>query len=46
MRGGVRQNGSKKSKPIPTLPYGARLKSWPIPALRPLWGKENPHKAK
>ena len=38
MQGGV---GLKSQKPIPAR--GAGLKSRPIPAPPPLWGKENPH---
>ena len=38
--------GFEKSKPIPTLPRGARLKSCPIPALPPLQGRKNPCEAK
>ena len=41
-----RAGGSKKSKPIPTLPRGAGLKSCPIPTPPPLRGRENPHGAK
>ena len=33
--------GLKSQKPIPAR--GAGLKSRPIPAPPPLWGKENPH---
>ena len=45
MRGeaGMGRVGSKKSKPIPTPPHGARLKSTPILALLPLRGEKNPH---
>ena len=39
---GMGQVGSKKSKPIPTPPHGARLKSPPIPAPLPLQGGKNP----
>ena len=46
MRGGVGWAGSKKCKPIPAPPCGVDLKSCPIPAPSPLWGGENPHKAK
>ena len=41
MQGGASQSGSKKSKPIPTPPRSARLKSHPIPATPPLRGGEN-----
>ena len=43
---GTGQGGSKKSKPIPALPYGVGLKSCPIPAPPPLRGGENPCRAK
>ena len=44
MRGGAGMGrvGSKKSKPIPTPPRGAGLKSPPIPAPLPLRGRKNP----
>ena len=45
-RDGAGQSGSKKCKPIPTLPRGVGLKSHPIPAPPPLRGGENPHGAK
>ena len=38
--------GSKKSKPIPASPCGARLKSCLIPAPPPLRDGENPRRAK
>ena len=43
---GTGQGGSKKSKPIPTLPHGAGLKSCPIPTAPPLRGGENPRGTK
>ena len=43
---GMGRGGSKKYKPIPAPPYGAGLKSCPIPASSPLRGGENPHEAK
>ena len=48
MQSGVEmgRGGSKKSKPILTPPYGAGLKSRPIPAPPPLQGGENPHEVK
>ena len=39
-------DGSKKYKPIPALPYGAGIKSFPIHAPPRLWGGENPCGAK
>ena len=39
-QGGVGWVGSKKSKSIPASPRGAGLKSCPIPALPPLWGRK------
>ena len=44
--GGAGRGGSKKSKPIPTSPRGAGLKSCPIPAPAPMWGGENPCESK
>ena len=41
-QGGAGRDGSKKSKPIPTLSYGAGLKSCPIYAPLPLQSGENP----
>ena len=38
--------GSKKSKPIPTPPPSAGLKSCLIPTSPPLQGEENPCEAK
>ena len=43
---GTGQDGSKKSKRIPTLSRGAGLKSCPIPTPPPLWGGENLRGAK
>ena len=43
---GTGQDGSKKSKRIPTLSRGAGLKSCPIPTAPPLRGGENPRGAK
>ena len=40
------QGKSKKCKPILIPPRGAGLKSRPIPTPSPLWGGENPHRAK
>ena len=37
---------SKKSKPIPALPRGAGLKSYPIPAALPLQCGKNSHGSK
>ena len=43
---GMRKGGSKKCKPIPTLPHGTGLKSCPICTPPPLQGGENPCKVK
>ena len=43
---GAGWGGSKKTKPIPAPPCGARLKSHPIPAPSPLRGGENPYGVK
>ena len=40
------RGGSKMSKSILILSRGAGLKSHSIPTLPPLWGGENPRKAK
>ena len=45
-RGGVGQDGSKMSKPIPASPRGAGLKSCPIFAPPPLWNGKNPCRVK
>ena len=39
--GEVGWGGFKKSKPIPVPSHGVGLKSYPIPAPPPLWGREN-----
>ena len=46
MRGGAVRGGFKKYKPIPTPPYGAGLKSHPIPGPLPLRGGENLRESK
>ena len=46
MLGRVGWGGAKKCKPIPVSSRGAGLKSYPIPALSPLWDRKNSHGTK
>ena len=44
--GGAGRVGSKMSKSIPAPPHGTGLKSHPILAPPPLWGRKNLRRAK